>query len=144
MYFFTSFFTDFEERDPMMLKGSDLKFRVGIIDKELNIFDNPYCEIKLHRYTSLNNIEDIKNPKVNKFMDKIIDIVDCDKKDKKENSNDVWNVGQIYYCPDYKDSDFLYSDYDQEKASWMRLAIHECDPKKRALEGKKCKSKKQI
>ena len=93
MYFFTSFFTDFDERDPFMLKDGDLKFRIAVIDSELNIFDNPYCEIKLHRYTSLESVDDIKKPEVNKFMDKIIDVVDCDKDSKKENSNDVWNVG---------------------------------------------------
>ena len=38
----------------------------------------------------------------------------------------------------------MYGDYDQEKASWMRLAIHECDPVKRAKQGKTCKSKKEV
>ena len=93
LYFFTNYFTAFEDRDPYMLKDSDLKFRIAVIDPSLNIFDNPYCEIKLHRYTSLASVDDIKKSEVSKFQDKIIDIVDCDKDSKKENSNDVWNIG---------------------------------------------------
>ena len=42
-------------------------------------------------YTSLESVDDIKKDKISKFEDKIIDIVDCDKNSKKENSNDVWN-----------------------------------------------------
>ena len=38
----------------------------------------------------------------------------------------------------------MYGDYNQVKSSWMRLAIHECDPAKRALEKKKCKSHDEI
>ena len=63
------------------------------MDKTLDIKDNPYCEIKLHRYTSLVDGKDILNAPVRDFEDKIIDIVDCDKNEKKENSNDLWNKG---------------------------------------------------
>ena len=78
LYFFTNYFTDFDKRDPFFLKGSDMKFKVSIIDPDLNIFDNPYCEIKLHRYTSLPHIEDIANDKVHDFKDELIDLVNCD------------------------------------------------------------------
>ena len=87
----TNYFTDFDQRDPFMLKDSDFKFRIAIIDPELNIFDNPYCEIKLHRYTSLQSVDDIKKDKVSKFDDKLIEIADCDQNKGGENSNDVWN-----------------------------------------------------
>ena len=138
LYFLTNDFTDFDKRDPFFLKGSGMKFKIAIIDPDLDIFDNPYCEIKLHRYTSLESVEDINDDKVHKFTDKIIDLVDCEIDKHKI---DIWNIGQHYFCPDYKDSDFLYGDYNQRKASWLRLAIHDCDPEKRALEGKECKSK---
>jgi len=52
-YMMCSFFTDFNDRDPYNLKeGGDLDFKIAIMDKTLNYEDNPYGEIKLHRYTN--------------------------------------------------------------------------------------------
>lgn len=102
------------------------------------MFDNPYFEIKLHRYTSLESAEDInqtskwKDDYDHPFEDKIIDLKDCDN---DEPNHEVWSIGQHFFCPDYSDSDFLYGDYYQAKASWLRLAVHKCDPKKRAIHG---------
>ena len=41
-----------------MLKDSDFDFRIRVVDPDYDNDDNPYGEIKLHRY---NNIQDMKN-----------------------------------------------------------------------------------
>ena len=51
-YMMCSFFTDFNKREPYKLKGGDLDFKIAVMDKSLNNTDNPYGEIKLHRYTT--------------------------------------------------------------------------------------------
>ena len=42
-----------------MLKDGQLQFKIAIIDPNLDIFDNEYAEIKLHRYTSIKHHENI-------------------------------------------------------------------------------------
>ena len=32
------------------------------------------------------------------------------------------------YCPDYRSTDFIKGNYYTDKYSWLRLAIHRCDP----------------
>ena len=51
-YMMCSFFTDFFDRDPYKLKGGDLDFKIALMDETLNYDDNPYGEIKLHRYSN--------------------------------------------------------------------------------------------
>lgn len=58
MYFYTNYYIEHDEKQPYFLKDGDLKFRISIVDENLDILDNPYGEIKLHRYT---NLEDANN-----------------------------------------------------------------------------------
>ena len=51
-YMMRGFFTDSKDREPYKLKGGDLDFKIAIMDKTFNLDDNPYGEIKLHRYTN--------------------------------------------------------------------------------------------
>lgn len=88
-----------------------MKFKVSVVDPTLDIFDNEYCEIKLHRYTSIKHFEEVhhdhEDDDFGEFTDETIDLVICN-----EDGGDLWNKAQLY-CPDYKDTDFLYGDYDQ-------------------------------
>ena len=85
LYYQTNYFTDFDKRDPLFLKGSDMKFKIAIVDPDLDIFDNPYCEIKLHRYTSVESAAEINHTSKwhddydHPFLDKIIDLKMCDE-----------------------------------------------------------------
>lgn len=58
-YFMSSFFTEYEKRDPYKLKGGDLDFRIAIVDKDFDNNDNPYGEFKLHRYSNIKNSSNI-------------------------------------------------------------------------------------
>ena len=48
-------YTEFNQRKPYMLKDSDFNFLVRVIDPDYNNNDNPYGELKLHRYTNIEN-----------------------------------------------------------------------------------------
>ena len=71
-YMMCSFFTDFNKREPYKLKGGDLDFKIALLDKSMNNFDNPYGEIKLHRYTTY---------ETGQTQDLIIEMRDCDYND---------------------------------------------------------------
>ena len=84
-YMMCSFFTDFKDRDPYKLKGGDLDFKFAIMDNSLNYKDNPYGEIKLHRYTNYENEN-------GSTTDEIIEMRDCDYgDDTNEVKNAIWN-----------------------------------------------------
>ena len=85
-YMMCSFFTDFKDREPYKLKGGDLDFKIAIMDKTLNLDDNPYGEIKLNRYTYYENGGGATS-------DLVLDMVDCDYVDEtNEEKNDIWNT----------------------------------------------------
>ena len=80
------FFTDYKDREPYKLKGGDLDFKIAIVDKSLDLDDNPYGEIKLHRYSNYENEDGDTN-------DVIIDMRDCNYADEtNEEKNDLWNM----------------------------------------------------
>lgn len=55
------------------------------MDKTLDLDDNPYGEIKLHRYTNYESGGGATN-------DLIVDMVDCDYIDEtNEEKNDLWD-----------------------------------------------------
>jgi len=39
---------------------------------------------------------------------------------------DRWSLGINQYCPDYRNSDFMYGDWYTDKYSYMQLKIHYC------------------
>ena len=124
-YMMSGFFTDYKDREPYKLKGGDLDFKVAIMDKTFNLDDNPYGEIKLHRYTNY-------EAGGGATTDSLVDLVDCNYADEtNEEKNDLWNMKQKYLCPKFSESDILYGDYYSTKSSWLRLVVHKCDEKKR-------------
>lgn len=54
-YMMSTFFTEFSDRKPYMLKDSDFTFRVHVVDEDYDNDDNPYGEIKLHKYYNIEN-----------------------------------------------------------------------------------------
>ena len=126
-----------------MLLDSDFDFKVVVGDTTFLNEDNPYGEFKLHRYTTIEDHTNILNEVEKPSRDEIIELRDCDfGKPKDKNSN--WNLKNTYYCPVWKNTDFLYGNLYTPKTSWFRLAMHECDSEKRAKVGKTCKSKEEI
>ena len=85
-YMMCSFFTDFNDRDPYKLKeGGDLDFKIAIMDNTLNYDDNPYGEVKLHRYTNYESEDGVTK-------DEIVPMRDCNYNDEtNEEKNDLWN-----------------------------------------------------
>jgi hypothetical protein len=60
-----------------------------------------------------------------------------------ENVRDLWYPGVIY-CPDWQDKHNLFATYRHSIHSWIRLAVHKCDPERRALVDKKCANETEI
>jgi hypothetical protein len=48
------------------------------------------------------------------------------------------------YCPDWSNQHVMFSNWEKEKYTWFRLAVHKCDPERRALKGKTCASEDEI
>ena len=85
-YMMCSFFTDYEDREPYKLIDGGLDFKVAILDKTFNWEDNPYGEIKLHRYSNYENGGGVTE-------DELIEMVDCDYTDEtNEDKNNLWNM----------------------------------------------------
>ena len=55
-----------------------------------------------------------------------------------------WDVSMPNYCPDYRSTDILKGNYFTNKYSWLRLAVHRCDPNE-IINGKNksCASKEE-
>ena len=80
------------------MSSGDLKFKVTAIStsKDFNITDNPYGELKLHRYTNIVDTLDMDAAESKTTLDKIIPLVECDYGIE---NNEAWNLGQRYLCP---------------------------------------------
>jgi len=76
-------------------------------DADFDNFDNPYAEIKLHRYTNMNDKYDTEGNLDNPIIDEVLNIKECDDEESYE---DIWNANHRKYCPDFKQEDFLYAD----------------------------------
>ena len=141
-YMSSKFFTEFSQRDPYSLKGGDFEFKVAIVDTKFQNEDNPYGEFKLHKYSSIRDYNSILTEGQKPTLDEIVELRDCNygKSNDTHTSGTVWDLKQTYYCPVWKDNDFLYGNYYSDKTAWYRLAMHECDPEERAKVGKTCKS----
>ena len=96
--------------------------------EEFDNLDNPWGELKLHRYTNMASA-DAPEGEVIDVKDEIIDLKEC-----TEGETDMWSTNLKIYCPDYKDDQFLYGDYTTDQYSWLRLAVHYCDSKIRTCE----------
>jgi len=61
-------------------------------DPDFDNFDNPFAEIKLHRYTNMNDKNDtnkiLDNPLDNPIKDEVLNIKECEEDDV---NLDLWN-----------------------------------------------------
>ena len=89
---------------------------------------NPYGEIKVHLYTTMNGIlEDIVVPLT----------TDCDT---DKGGYDRWNQDAVnIYCPEFSQYHYLKNNHEAEESSFIRLALHECDSRYQL-----CKSRSEI
>ena len=81
-----------------------------MLDEDFDNDDNPYIKIKLHRYSNL-NMEDPMLPPLPKPIDIIIPMVVCNKNEGEH----VWYVKRKKYCPEYRDTDVLFGDFNTQK-----------------------------
>ena len=103
-----------------MLKNGDLDFNVLVEDLDYNNNDNPYGEIKLHRYTNIQNKDNITGEVYRDDKDEVIKLKEC----ASPYGASIWNRNYTNYCPDFSDEDFLYGDFYSPKFSWLRLVVH--------------------
>ena len=53
-----------------------------------------------------------------------------------------WDIkSNPHFCPDYRPNDIMKGNYYTEKYSWLRLAVHRCDPNEKILEDGVIKNK---
>ena len=120
--------TDLETREPLYLKDSAIDFTLHIIDEGFDNDDNPFGEFKLHMFESMDGqTKDIVVP-----LKK-----DCNRVDEE---GSPFHQIVASYCPDFSEKHYLKNDYNNIRSSWMRLALHECDPSKT----QKCASTSEI
>ena len=118
--------------------SNSVQFSIYLLDRLFDNDHNEYVEIKLHRYTNMDHPTDFNKSKT-EFHDHDVPLKLC-----KENK-DEWSLDLNVYCPDYKESDFLFGDYQTEKRSFLYLAIHYCDQDKldKLDMNKTCKSREE-
>jgi len=63
-------------------------------------------------------------------IDEIVPLKECNEK------RDIFSENYRIYCPDFNDNHFIYGDYSTTQYSWLKLAIHYCDPSLRTCEEK--------
>ena len=57
-------------------------------DPDFDNFNNSYAEIKLHRYTNMNDENDTDGNLDNPIKDEVLNIKECDEEDANQ---DLWN-----------------------------------------------------
>lgn len=87
------------DRDPLYLKDSDVDFRISINAPGFDNRMNPYGEIKVHLYTTMNGmLEDIIIPLT----------TDCDISTEDSDHANVWNQDTSnIYCPQFSREHYL-------------------------------------
>ena len=64
------------------------------------------------------------------------------------NSTGGWDISMPNYCPDYRPTDIFKGNYFSKKYSWLRLAVHRCNPNETSIEdgvvkNKECASREE-
>ena len=127
----TDNYKDMNEQPPYYLKDSNLRMWAHFADPEFDNNDSRYIKIRMH----VNSNYESDYP--DRYLEKQIGMVECENEFIDEALVALWYTGKLY-CPDYSEEDFMQSNYNYKKHSWMRLVVHRCDPEERALEGKDC------
>ena len=151
-FFSSQYFSDFRniQAYPLFFKDKDdsyasfdgisFTFAAYINDPQFDNDDSAYAKFKLHRYTNMKSQADIHDPlEPVQVKDEIIELTKC----KSAYANSGWAQSK-YYCPVFKEDDFLYGDYYSKKQQWYRLALHKCDIRERSKLGKGCADSLQI
>jgi hypothetical protein len=128
----TYYYRILEEEEPYALKDGDFKIWASISDPDFDNEDNEFAEIRLHYYS---NVE-TQNAS---YPDEEVKMVQCHNEFIDPNVEGLWYPGKLY-CPDWTDDHNLLGTYRHNIHSWVRLAVHKCDPERRAKIGKKCAS----
>jgi hypothetical protein len=124
------FFRALEEEDSYRLMDSEVKIWTNIGDADYDNDDNPYIKIKTHWYS---NIEGDEEP----YEKDLVPMVACDHEYVSPEVKELWYPGK-FYCPEWKEEHQLFTNYNYERHTWFRIALHYCDPVERATEGKSC------
>jgi hypothetical protein len=57
-------------------------------------------------------------------------MVKCEIEGAGDNYKKFWHSGNVY-CPEWSDEHSLYANYNYDIHSWLRLAVHKCNPVER-------------
>jgi hypothetical protein len=96
-----------------------------MIDKTFDNDDNPYLKFKYSMDTKLQLEDSNDHQNGNEHID--IPMVKCDMKDLMSNYiKDKYYEGQ-FYCPDFDETHFLFSNIFQENYSYFKLQVEYCN-----------------
>ena len=132
----TDYYRDLEEEEGLYLKDSGFNVWASFENAEYDNDDNPWATIRLHYLSN----EVTRN---GSYPAEEVPMVPCENKFVDPNVKDLWYPG-IIYCPDWQDRHRLYGTYRHNIHSWLRLAVHRCDPERRAAVGKECADEEEI
>ena len=132
----TDYYRDLEDEEGLWLKDSEFKVWASFSTAEFDNDDNPWATIRLHYLSN----EVTQN---GTYPQEEVPMIPCTNEFIDPNVVDLWYPGTIY-CPDWTDRHRLLASYRHNIHSWLRLAVHRCDPERRALEGKECASDDEI
>ena len=95
---------------------------------EQDNFDfNEFYSFKLHRYTNIPG-KDFNIDPLEQSLDIEIPMVPCNKSTEYDGG---WVANATMFCPNYTESDILFGSYYTQRYSWLRLAVHRCDPREK-------------
>ena len=78
-------------------------------------------------------------PKTSDHTDIEVPMVPCPRNNLNDNG---WSMSATMWCPKFKETDILRGSFYSTKYSWLRLAVHRCDPNETIIKnGKKQKKK---
>ena len=135
-----------DEQTSMKLTKDLLDIQISYIGSGRNAnFDlNKYFTFKLHRYTNIQNFNE-SLPTTKQNQDILIPLTPCNKNHESDNG---WDFKAPMYCPEFKSTDILKGSYYTKQYSWLRLAVHRCDPTEKVMidgrmRNKQCASRQE-
>ena len=129
-YMMVSKQTSLQEREPLYFNQSSIDFIAIVHDEKFDNDDNPYGELRVVIYNSMNSNGSSEEQVVPLKQN-------CSKAYSEVNFRSTSKFKR--YCPDFQDHHYLKNDYYSDKSAWMRLILYECDKTKR-----ECASKSEI
>ena len=96
---------------------------LGVGGKQENFDRNQYYTFKLHRYTNIQDYN-VSLPAV-KNQDIEIPMKPCRVNNDFDGN---WDMSATHFCPEFRPTDIMRGSYYTKKYSWLRLAVHRCNP----------------